>query len=229
TPTPTTKPTTKSTTTKVTTEPKPTTIATTTLPPKSYVGLLWYAIGDSITNSGLYPDRLVRNMGLRYYYNDGIAGTKMATMADRVTASKLATFDLVTVFAGTNDYGEGTLLGTINDLATTESFYGHVQKVIDKIKVANPNTELVFLTPIVRGEYAHQPVHPAANDAGFTLPQYVQAIKDVCSKNSVKVIDLYKTSGITLDNLSLYTQDNLHPNWDGAELIAQAIQRGLER
>ncbi|MDD2534903.1 MAG: hypothetical protein PHC86_09440, partial [Eubacteriales bacterium] len=42
TPTPTTKPTTKSTTTKVTTEPKPTTIATTTLPPKSYVGLLWY-------------------------------------------------------------------------------------------------------------------------------------------------------------------------------------------
>ncbi len=229
----TTKATTQS-TTKATTAPKPTTVATTTVPtttapPKSYAGLLWYAMGDSITNSGLYPDVLVRNMGFRYYYNDGVPATKMSVMADRITASKLATFDLATVFAGTNDYGEDTPLGSPGDSAAVDSFYGHVQKVIDKVRTAKPGIELVFLTPIIRGAYATQPVHPAPNVAGFTLDDYRKAIKSVCAANGVKVIDLYATSGITLDNVSTYTSDNLHPNWDGAALIAQAIQRGLER
>lgn len=222
------KPTAKPTPQTTTIKPKPTTEATTTAPPKSYAGLLWYAIGDSITNAGLYPDVLVRNMGFRYYYNDGVPGTCMAVMADRVTPSRLATFDLVTVFAGTNDYGLGTPLGAAGDLATTDTFYGHVQKVIDKIRAAKPEVELVFLTPVKRGAYETQPVFPAANEAGFTLGDYRQAIKSVCAANGVKVIDLYANSGITLDNLSQYTSDNLHPNWDGAALIAQAIQRGLE-
>ena len=221
-------------TTTATTQPKPTTpptttVPTTTLPPKSYAGKLWYAIGDSITNSGLYPDILVRNMGFRYYYNDGIPATCMSTMADRVTHDKLATFDLVTVFAGTNDYGEGTPLGSAQDDATVDSFYGHIHKVIGKLQTAAPTIEIVFMTPIVRGAYAHQPVFPDPNDAGFTLNDYRQAIKTVCAEYNIKVIDLYATSGISIDNVGQYTDDFLHPNWDGAALIAQAIQRGLER
>lgn len=221
-------------TTTATTQPKPTTpptttAPTTTLPPKSYVDKLWYAIGDSITNMGMYPDILVRNMGFRYYYNDGIPATCMSTMADRVTHDKLATFDLVTVFAGTNDYGEGTPLGSAQDDATVNSFYGHIHKVIGKLQAANPEIEIVFMTPIVRGAYAHQPVFPDPNDAGFTLNDYRQAIKSVCAEYNIKVIDLYATSGITIDNVGQYTDDFLHPNWDGAALIAQAIQRGLER
>ena len=166
-------------------------------------------------------------MGFKYYYNDGVAGTTMSTMGDRVTKDKLATFDLVTVFAGTNDYGLGTPLGAPGDPASANTFYGDVQKVITKIRTASPTIELVFLTPIKRGDYSHQPVYPEANDAGFTLDQYVKAIKDVCAQNNVKVINLFVTSGITEKNVSQYTDDNLHPNWDGAELIAAAIQRGL--
>jgi lysophospholipase L1-like esterase len=166
-------------------------------------------------------------MGFQYYYNDGVAGACMATMGDRVTKNKLATFDLVTVFAGTNDYGLGTPLGAPGDSATANTFYGHVQKVINKIRAARPDVELVFLTPIVRGAYEDQPVYPAPNEAGYTLEQYVQAIQDVCAQNQVKVINLFATSGITAQNVEKYTKDNLHPNWDGAELIATAIQQGL--
>ena len=166
---------------------------------------------------------------MKSYVNDGIIAQQLGTMADRVTSKKLAEVDLVTVFGGTNDYRNGKELGTINDDGNIDTFYGNIQKVINKIRIANPRVELVFMTPIKRGKFGDQPIYPSPNSKGIKLEQYVQAIKDVCSKNSIKVIDLFTLSGIDKSNLSIYTQDNLHPNEAGSKMIDLVIQKELEK
>lgn len=81
----------------------------------------------------------------------------------------------------------------------------------------------MFSTPLKRGAFESQPVYPAANAAGFRLPQYVQAIKEVCALFSVPVCDLYAESGFNLHNLSVFTLDNLHPNAAGGALMARRM------
>lgn len=194
-----------------------------------YNNKIWYAIGDSITVQDIYPKYLKDDLGLKSYVIDGDIGLQLGTMADRVTSKKLAKVDLVTVFGGTNDYRNGKELGTINDTGNIDTFYGNIQKVINKIRIANPKVELVFITPIKRGKFGDQPIYPAPNSKGIKLEQYVQAIKDVCSKNSIKVIDLFTLSGIDKSNLSIYTQDNLHPNEAGSKMIDLVIKKELEK
>jgi lysophospholipase L1-like esterase len=224
----TTKTTTKSTTsatTKATT--KATSAPTTTSPLLKYEGQAWYAIGDSITVQDQYTADLSQLMKFSSYVIDARNGQQMATMADWVTEENLASIKLVTVFGGTNDYGYNIPLGKINDSSETYTFYGNLQYVINRIRNANPTVEIIFMTPIVRGNKADLPFYPVPNDAGYYLEQYVQAIKDVCSRNSIRVIDLYNKSGINEDNLSIYTIDYLHPNEAGAQKIADAIYREL--
>lgn len=194
-----------------------------------YKDKVWYAIGDTITAENIYPRYLHDMLQLKSYVNDSILGQQMRTMADRVTSVNLAKVDLVTVFGGANDYALGKSLGTIADNKNTNTFYGNIQMVIDKIKTANPKVEIVFMTPTKSGKFKYIPVYPAANSSGLKLEQYVQAIKDVCSKNSVKVIDLFNLSGIDQSNLSVYTKDNLHPNEAGSKKIDQVIQTELEK
>ena len=192
-----------------------------------YKDKVWYAIGDTITVENIYPKYLKDMLQLKSYVNDSIRGQQMRTMADRVTTANLAKVDLVTIFGGANDYALGKPLGTIADTKSINTFYGNTQRVIDKIKVANPKVEIVFLTPTKSGKFSYIPVYPAANSSGLKLEQYVQAIKDVCSKNSVKVVDLFNLSGIDQSNLSTYTRDNLHPNEAGSKKIDQVIQAAL--
>lgn len=194
-----------------------------------YKDKTWYAIGDSITSLDKYPYYLKDMMSLKKYVNDSIIGRKMGTMADRVTTTNLANIDFITVFGGTNDYAWNTPLGKINDGKTINSFYGNLQKVIDKIQSTDLNAELVFITPTKRGKFAKQPVYPNANSGGYHLEDYVQAIKDVCNKNNIKVIDLFNLSGIDETNLDTYTSDNLHPNEAGCKKIDEVIKIELEK
>lgn len=194
-----------------------------------YKDKIWYAIGDSITALNKYPYYLKDILQLKKYVNDSIIGQKMGTMADRVTTANLANIDFITVFGGTNDYAQNTPLGKINDDKTVNSFYGNVQKVIDKIQSKNPKAQLVFITPIKRGKFGKQPVYPDANNVGYHLEDYVQAIKEVCNKNNIKVIDLFNLSGIDGTNLNTYTADNLHPNEAGCKKIDQVIKAELEK
>ncbi|MDA5090060.1 SGNH/GDSL hydrolase family protein [Klebsiella quasipneumoniae subsp. quasipneumoniae] len=191
--------------------------------------IIW--LGDSITNNRLYEPYVLAGTGMTELANYGVPGQTVRTMADSLTAETIANADFISILGGTNDYGGNVRLGTIADAtsaydetANGRSFYHNVFYVLDKIYTLKPSVRVVFSTPMKRGQTDGQSVvYPAANAAGFFLEQYVQAIKDVCSMFSVPVCDLFNNSGINLYNLSIYTNDNLHPNAAGSALHARPM------
>nr|WP_228711429.1 SGNH/GDSL hydrolase family protein [Klebsiella pneumoniae] len=192
-------------------------------------------LGDSITNTGNYIAPLLSRTGMRQIANYGVPGQGVRTMADSLNATTIDAMDFISILGGTNDYGGNRRLGTIADAradyddTTVKSFYYDVFFVLNKIYTLKPAVRVMFSTPMKRGAFESQPVYPAANSAGFTLPQYVQAIKEVCALFSVPVCDLFAESGLNLYNLSVYTGDNLHPNAAGGELMARRMAGSINQ
>lgn len=186
-------------------------------------------LGDSITNTGNFIAPLNSRTGMVALANYGVPGQGVRTMANSLTAETIADADFISVLGGTNDYGGNRRLGTIDDAradydeAAAKSFYYDVFYVLNRIYTLKPSVRVMFSTPLKRGAFESQPVYPAANAAGFRLPQYVQAIKEVCALFSVPVCDLYAESGFNLHNLSVFTLDNLHPNAAGGALMARRM------
>ncbi|HEY5524191.1 MAG TPA: SGNH/GDSL hydrolase family protein, partial [Clostridium sp.] len=189
----------------------------------------WYADGDSMTEQNIYPWWVNLYCEFTSYYNAGQSGLGMQHMAEKFAVEPLTNYDLITVFAGTNDYGGSTPLGTMADDKTAASFYGYTKMVIDAILTSKPTIRVAFFTPIQRGNFTGQPVFPAPNSAGFTLDQYVDAIITVCKSFGVPVLDLFRVSGINQYNFANYLQDGLHPNnTGGGALLGRQIQSFLE-
>lgn len=188
----------------------------------------WLAVGDSITHYNKYQ-RIVANLcKIDTVSTDAIYGEQLGQMADTITIKNLSNVDIVTVFGGTNDYGKNKLLGNIRDDKTINTFYGNIKNVINKISTLNPKAKIVFITPLKRGRFSNQPVYPNPNKVGFTLEQYVNAIKVVCAEKQIQVIDLFNESGINENNLVEYTLDNLHPNVAGYVKISKIIADKLD-
>jgi lysophospholipase L1-like esterase len=150
-------------------------------------------------------------------------------MTYKFAVEPLTNYDLITVFAGTNDYGGHTPLGTINDSKETASFYGYIKKVIYTVLTSKPSIKLTFFTPLQRGTFTGQPTYPAPNNLGFTLDQYVDAIIKVCQMYAIPCLDLFRVSGVNEYTLSTMTTDNLHlNNGVGGQTVARTIQGFIE-
>ncbi|MFT7372585.1 MAG: lysophospholipase L1-like esterase [Oleiphilaceae bacterium] len=188
-------------------------------------------VGDSITYSALFVPKLLASTGLTEVNNFSAPGRAVASMVtdgsgNALVASDFTTCDFVHILGGTNDYGGSRAIGTISDAyngSTVATFYNDVYQLLHTLYTLKPSLRIVFSTPTIRGAFSTQPVYPAANGAGVTLPQYVNAIKEICALFGTPVCDLFGTSGLNLLNLSTFTSDNLHPNAVGAEQIARAM------
>jgi lysophospholipase L1-like esterase len=145
--------------------------------------------------------------------------------------------DIITIYMGTNDYGHETPMGTINDLEDV-SFYGALNVIIPGIQKAQPNAKLVWITPTHRYGFGTSKLLGTPftydylpNGRGYSLNDYVDAIKEVCEKYDVPVIDLFTLSGMDPSLSEVRTQympDGLHPNAAGHEKIAAIIAKSLE-
>ena len=196
---------------------------------RRWESLKWYADGDSITEQNNYPYFLNIYCKFASYYNAGQSGKGMVNMTEKFAVEPLTNYDLITVFAGTNDYGGNTPLGTIADTKDTASFYGYVKKVIYTVLTAKPSIKLAFFTPMQRGVFTGQPTYPAPNSLGFTLDQYVDAIIAVCKMYAIPCLDLFRVSGVNEFTLSTMTTDNLHlNNTIGGQSVAKVIQGFIE-
>lgn len=166
-----------------------------------YKAKKWYCIGDSLTSNNLYQGRVSDLCKFNSVVTDGQPGAGMATMADHVTSENLADIDLVTVFAGMYDFGGNTPLGIISDDKTVNTFYGNLEKVIDKVSTLNPEAKITFITPLKIGKSQYGVIYPSVNSAGVSLEQYAQAIKEVCAKHQIQVIDLFNQSELDYNGL----------------------------
>ena len=204
-------------------------------------GLTINFLGDSITegHGTTDPEKAFHQIikekyGLEFAYNYGIGGTRIArqlvptrgrTKHDLYFELRAETMDrnadAVVVFGGTNDYGHGDA-----PLGETESediytFCGAVNSLIGKLEREFPKAEIIFMTPLHRLNET-QPTQPD----GKILEDYVNAIREICKKRNIPVIDLFEINPLDPRDAEL-VPDGLHPSDEGHKIMAEVIAKEL--
>ena len=221
-----------------------------------YKGKIWTALGDDLTMSS--PNSLLYTPNRRNYMywvnqklefstlnNLGLEGSTLTTCESDSNSftQRMKTIpensNLITVFGGYKDlWSNNTKLGTIED-TDTNTIYGALNTLATYLLMNHPKTIIVFFTMLHwtwerDGSTDNAPY--VKNQNGVTTELINQAIRDVCAKYSIPVIDLEKNSGIfpgTFDqtsntatkfpHFSYYTYDGLHLNERGHQKISNLI------
>ncbi len=179
--------------------------------------------GDSITKDvNKYQHTVSQILGFSETNTKGKGGaqlTNFLSLEENYTSIPTNS-DLIFVLGGTNDWGGQVKIGTIDDTSDENTFCGAVNKLCTALTTGDySNAKIVFGTPI----------HRATENEDITYEEYCNAIKEVCAKYDIPVIDLYNNSGITSDNANEYLSDGVHPNIQGATLMGKYIAKELEK
>lgn len=142
--------------------------------------------------------------------------------------------DILIVFMGTNDFMRSVQLGTFTepspqDEGVVNDFCDAYELMIQKLNALYPNAEIYFCTLLETnaGDVDEYPQsYPATNKNGNTIGDFNAEIATIASAYSYPVIDVHNC-GITYEKLEQYTSDGVHPNAEGAKLIAEYITNAL--
>jgi lysophospholipase L1-like esterase len=201
-------------------------------------GKKWACVGDSITEHNIrttlnYQDYIASWIGCRPL-NYGISGTGWRTtnsggsqpaIYNRISSID-TTADLVTIFAGTNDWEEvGTpmVLGTFGDTSGDTSLYGAIDQTLNWLVTNMPTKTIAVFTPLQRQSAWYNLQH---NANGVTMQDISTAITTVAKKYNVPVLDLYNNGNMYAQNATFrttYMPDGLHPNDAGHIMLARKI------
>ena len=132
------------------------------------------------------------------------------------------TFDLISLFGGTNDIVDTTLdIGTINDVpyldttATrpeTVTYAAALMGCIEMLQRDFPNIPIVIctITQGARGQWTYK-------DTGKKTGQVMAEMQiSVANKYNLRCVDMFFSSGITYDNHRIFLSDGVHFNLQGA-------------
>lgn len=210
-----------------------------------WCGKKWLVLGDSISTEGetnlaekSYTGIVAKDLGFKIYVNESISGKEFTDYITNIN-NFISDYDLVTVMLGTNNHGYNCGLGTFNDgvdYKTNNSFYAKVQKLIELLKVKNPNATILFLTPIRRtgtGSQNNNADGYMINALSKTTEDYANIVKDCCNKYGIHCLDLYEY-GINPKNVNdrtayfMSSDDGTHPNEIGhKKLISPKVKAKL--
>ena len=197
-------------------------------------------LGDSITQGvgttsceNTFHYLIKKKYNVKYAYNCGVGGTRIArhtvpsmdAIYDLYFELRAETMDknadLIVVFGGTNDYGHGDALFGDVDSDDICTFCGAVNSLISKLERDFPKAEIVFMTPLHRiGEEV--PSKPE----GKILEDYVNAIRTICKKRGIALIDLFEMNPLD-PNDKVLVPDGLHPSDAGHKIMAEVIGEEL--
>ena len=212
-------------------------------------GKKYCAVGDSITygvrTTKKYHEYLKEYFSLSSVTNLGIDGSTVTSKSNGI-CDRLAKIpkdsDLITLFAGTNDFffamplGEWYTKDSSNKrtLIKDKTTFRGALNIICEYLIDNFSNKLIYLmTPIHRYKFMAQPTDLEPNSKGIYLEEYVNCIIECGKIYSLPVIDLYSKSGLfpsNTNNANLYfnpTSDYLHPNATGHKKIAQVIYKEI--
>jgi lysophospholipase L1-like esterase len=210
-----------------------------------WFGKTWNVLGDSFTARNIYQGLIKEILGIGVVNSYGVSGSCISekvgldnTRAMSVRYSSMTnTTDLITVWGGVNDYGNGSWgsqggvpLG-VNTDTTTATFYGALRVLIEGLLTKYPTKKIAFITPIQMNQANALTYKNGqnANAAGFKLEQYANAIKEMCDLYAIPCLDLYHTSGLNEKNMVQFTEDGLHPNTDGFTFMSHRIAKFIEQ
>lgn len=209
-------------------------------------------LGDSITEGcgTSSPDKVFHALikekyGLAEARNYGLGGTRIARQSeikepdnprDKDFIMRAEDMDpdadLIVVFGGTNDYGNGQApLGEITDKHVF-TFYGAVHTLCVNLIRKYPTSQIVFITPLHRwNEEGGLGTWKPDGVIQHHLNAYARAIKEVCEQYSIPVLDMFGNGSMPLniqEFSKIYSTDALHPNDKGHEILASKLGKFLE-
>lgn len=186
-------------------------------------------VGDSITaGSGVkdaqkkYPAQLGALLGSGYEVkNFGVGGATMLDDGNKPYKDQKAykdalafTPDIVVIKLGTNDSK------AINWDTKKAGFTPSAKSLVESFQKANPKAKIYLCLPV--------PVIGAGNFGirdEIVKPEIIPLIKQLAAEMKLEVIDLYAA----LDGKADLIPDRVHPNDEGATLIAKAVHEALTK
>lgn len=161
-------------------------------------------------------------------------GCSTKRMLDLTPGDNGAQPDILIVFMGTNDFLRSVELGSFSapskqEEGVVENFCDAYELMLQKLNALYPNTTIYFCTLLETnaGDVDENPEsYPATNRKGNTIGDFNAEIATIASAYNYPVIDVHNC-GITYDTLGQYTSDGVHPNAEGAHLIAEYITNAL--
>ena len=117
----------------------------------------------------------------------------------------LSQYDVVFFQFGINDFVHAYPLGSING-KDTNTVYGAINTAIDRLE--NAGVTYYCVTPF----YYEWQDSKVINENEQYFTEYLTAIKKICKKRNVSVIDFNTAFGITNSNFYSYYIDSVHPN-----------------
>lgn len=176
------------------------------------------------TAEGVYIDRPPANapsgtLGVDYFQ----IRQGMCTQS-RIDTIPLDT-QVLTVMAGTNDWGYHIPLGTSTDAASDadeNTFWAAWKSFFEKVAIRLPNCTVVVLNIPYRQNEA-----TTTNNLGNYLEDYRNVIRLVCDMYEMPCIE---TDNVGIDNVnwSTYSTDAIHPNNAGLKLIGEHVADEME-
>lgn len=194
-------------------------------------GITWLAIGDSITlgatnNDVSYVDYIRDKININVI-KEGHSGWSLDRLMQNFSSFDIEnTADIITIFAGTNDFNVSAGAGTESDKYSSScaTIWALCNYAMPYLQNRYPTKTIIFFTPLQR-KYTNSGGYPQEmiDENGVTLREYAQAFIDAGTKYGIPVIDLYSISGIGVNNISEMTNDGLHPNEIGQKRIANIV------
>lgn len=156
-------------------------------------------------------------------------------VASELTAMKsldMSKLDILTIFAGTNDWTSECVIGEADSNNILE-YKGALNMAINMLCSTYPKLKIYLFTPIVRWyegagtldwDNPSQFSDTCVNDANVKLSVFADAVLDVAKRNHIPACDLYNGLGWNVYNYHVFCRvnDGTHP-YKGFEQIADKM------
>lgn len=161
-----------------------------------------------------YPQRVEELLDAKVAINSN-RGDRAKDIVKRINNRKkyFTKQNIICIAIGTNDYEKATEIGTIVD-DNSNTFYGALVKIVEKIREQNKGAKVVFITPVYRGRYGNKVdinCNFYKNKRGYTLQDYSDAIRGVAKVYKYNVYDVASSRIISPNNVYYATANYIYP------------------
>lgn len=204
-------------------------------------------IGDSLTRTSRWAIHVCDYCHIPTYSQKASSGATMAkrgndSIYDAVQALTAEDdVDLVTIWAGTNDFGSSVEIGDFDvqaNAATRDvtTFYGAYMASVEKVLSLYPRARIILIGTTPRTWANGEGDYNTTTIGGKYLREYVDAVKKIAEWYGLPFLDLLRTSGINSKNIAeyMYPQTGsdgtyyLHFSDYGTKQIAKRIAAFIE-